>query len=280
LTTVLEARLVIVSDSHLSARAPEADRNWSAVTAHTRRARPDLVIHAGDLTLDGMTDPDDLRHGRAGLDQLPVPWLAVPGNHDIGDNASPLTPFAITVNAARRRRWLDLIGTDWWLRDIGGWDLIGLNAQLFGSGLPAEQEQWTWLRAHVAPERSGRPLVLITHKPIDAGADELAAAPHYRYVPAPARDRLTELLKQRQPRLVLSGHVHQYRRLDIRGTAHTWAPTTWAVLPDEIQATFGVKRCGVLSVDLDSRGSAVTLVEPRGLQQMTLGRHLPDSYSH
>jgi len=46
------ARLTVVSDSHLSTRTPEADENWTAVLQHVLASRPDLVIHAGDLSLD------------------------------------------------------------------------------------------------------------------------------------------------------------------------------------------------------------------------------------
>jgi hypothetical protein len=277
---VAQARLVIVSDTHLSVRAPEAERNWSAITTHIARARPDLVIHLGDLTLDGMREADDLRFGRTQLDRLAVPWRAVPGNHDIGDNLSPLTPADAGVNPVRRQRWIDIIGADWWALDVSGWDLIGINAQLFGSGSPAEKDQWTWLGNQLGGTKSTQPTVLITHKPIEADQDEVAAAPGYRFLPWPARRRLSDLLNGRRPRLVLSGHVHQFRSLQIGDTTHAWAPTTWAVLPDAAQAPLGIKRCGILSVDLDRRDAAVQLVEPDGVQQLTLGDHLPDPYAH
>jgi 3',5'-cyclic AMP phosphodiesterase CpdA len=277
---VSPARLVIVSDTHLADRAPEAETNWATVLAHVDRFRPDLVIHLGDLTLDGMSVPDDLPHGRAQLDALASPWRAVPGNHDIGDNPSPVTPAPVLIDAWRRQRWLDDVGEDRWSASLAGWRLIALNAQLFGSGLPAEEEQWDWLGAQCGPAQSGQPMVLITHKPIDAGSEELIAAPPYRFVPAPARRRLAGLFDGDRPRLVLSGHVHQYRRLEIGGVTHAWAPTTWAVVPDDAQATLGVKRCGVLLVELDGDTSTVELAEPDGMRQLTMGRDFPDPYSH
>jgi predicted MPP superfamily phosphohydrolase len=276
---VAQARLVIVSDTHLSARAPEAQQNWSAVATHIAGVRPDLVIHLGDLTLDGLRVADDLRYGRTQLDQLAAPWRAVPGNHDIGDNLSSLTLADYGVNPLRRQRWIDLIGADWWALDVAGWDLIGINAQLFGSGLPAEKDQWTWLGDQLGGTRSTQPAVLITHKPIAADQEELAAAPPYRFVPSPARRRLSDLLNGRRPCLVLSGHVHQFRRLQIGDATHAYAPTTWAVLPDAAQAPMGIKRCGILSVELDRSGATVALVEPAGVQQLTLGHHLPDPYT-
>ncbi len=80
--------------------------------------------------------------------------------------------------------------------------------------------------------------------------------------------------------LVLSGHVHQYRTLDQGGRRHLWAPTMWAVLPDEIQKTVGLKRSGVLSLEFGPDATfTVQFVEPPGLKQFTLGRDIQNSYA-
>ncbi len=76
--------------------------------------------------------------------------------------------------------------------------------------------------------------------------------------------------------LVLSGHVHQFRVLDLGARRHVWAPTTWAVLPDEMQASLGTKRCGIVSVTLGAdRPPEATLVEPDGIGQHTLTVDVP-----
>ena len=168
------ARLIVVSDSHLSERTPEADQNWSAVLRHVDEARPDLVVHAGDLSLDGAHDPADLEFARARLDRLGVPWRAVPGNHDVGDNP---TPGHDPITGHRRDRWLAAVGADRWTAELGGWRLVGFNAQLLGSGLAAEADQWDWLESQL--DGAGRVAVLL-HKPITAAEIELAAGPAYR----------------------------------------------------------------------------------------------------
>ena len=56
--------MILVSDTHLSPCAPEAQANWEAVLRSVSAAAPDLVIHLGDLSMDGAHDPDDLRYGR------------------------------------------------------------------------------------------------------------------------------------------------------------------------------------------------------------------------
>ncbi|HUJ65891.1 MAG TPA: metallophosphoesterase [Acidimicrobiales bacterium] len=271
-------RLTVVSDSHLSPRTPEAEANWTAVVDYVAQAVPDLVIHLGDLSLNGLADPDDLRFGRAQLDRLPVPWLAVPGNHDIGDNPSPATPPEVEVTAEKCERWVELVGADRWSVELRDWSLVAINAQLIGSGLEAEEEQRAWLEGELATRAGRQPVALVTHKPIDAAEAELSVAPPYRFLPRPDGRPLIDAAGAAGIELVLSGHVHQYRRLDIGATAHVWAPTTWAVLPDDSQPVVGVKRCGVLSLTLDNGGFEEVLVEPEGIRQQTLGQDLPDPY--
>lgn len=271
--------VILVSDTHLSASAPHAQANWDAVVSHVGACAPDLVIHLGDLSQDGGHRAADLRHGRAQLDRLPVPWRAIPGNHDIGDNPWPDAPAGIAVEADRHQRWLDIVGADYWSMTVSGWIVLAINAQLLGSGLPAEAAQWSWLDEQVGRHRGGQPVALITHKPVTATGTELAAAPSYRFWPPQARDRLARLFDRTPPALVMSGHVHQYRLLRLGDTDHLWVPTAWAVLPDHAQPVLGAKRCGIVSLTLTTGQPAEQeLIEPDGLEQFTIGIDLPDPY--
>ena len=272
-------RVILVSDTHLSPAAPEAQANWEAVLRYLDTAVPDLVIHLGDLALDGAHDPGDLHHGRQQLDRLSVPWHAVPGNHDVGDNPWPGAPDGIALDAERRQRWLDIVGTDHWSLTAGDWTLLAINAQLLGSGLEAEAGQWSWLEQQVSDCAANQPLALITHKPVASTDAEMAISPPYRFLPPASRDRLADLFRDRPLALVISGHVHQYRLLRLDGTDHLWVPTTWAVLPDEAQPVFGVKRCGIVSLDLAAGPPPQPeFVAPDGLAQLTMTRDLPDPY--
>jgi hypothetical protein len=134
---------------------------------------------------------------------------------------------------------------------------------------------------HVLGDHDGRPVLFVTHKPIDAPPSELAAAPPYRFLPTGERAQLWARLRRRGVPMVVSGHVHQYRLLDLGGMQHAWAPTTWSVLSDDVQPVFGAKRCGVLAVELASNGTAVaSLIEPVGVAQLTLGVDIANPYSH
>jgi 3',5'-cyclic AMP phosphodiesterase CpdA len=272
-------RVIIVSDSHLSPLAAEAGRNWSAVVRHVDEVHPDLVVHVGDLSLDGQHHPDDLRHARRELDRLGVPWVAVPGNHDIGDNPVVGDDPDEAVTVDRRSRWLEHVGDDHWVVELGAWRLLGLDAQLFGTGLDAESEQWDFLSAELT--RSPRS-ILISHKPVTAADAELATAPAYRFVPAPGRGRLAERLDGGGVEVVVSGHVHQYRSFRHGSQRHVWAPTCWAVLPETMQASIGAKRCGILALELPDGGGdepVLEFVEPEGLAQLTWAENAFDPYA-
>ncbi|HEY1650410.1 MAG TPA: hypothetical protein VGG09_00880 [Acidimicrobiales bacterium] len=77
----------------------------------------------------------------------------------------------------------------------------------------------------------------------------------------------------------MSGHVHQLRQLDVAAMTHLWATTTWAVLPDWLQAPIGAKRCGILVLGLPALGDLeFEWVEPEGMVQLTLGEDIPSPY--
>lgn len=263
---------MVVSDSHLSAPVADPGRNWSAALRYMEAAAPDFVIHVGDLCMDAVHDPQDLVHGRAQMDEVPTPWRTVPGNHDVGDAPSARIDPGEVVNTERVAWWCDQVCPDHWAIDLGVWRLVGVNAELFGTGLPAEEDQWAFLEDELArTDAAARQRLLVVHKPVAASDSELAAAPHYRFVPAPARDRLWTQVKQGGVGAVLSGHVHQYRELRVDGVTHLWAPTTWAVLPDSMQGTIGSKRCGLLQLELQDDGRLThEVVEPEGMTQFVV----------
>jgi predicted phosphodiesterase len=272
-------RILVVSDTHLSPRTPEADANWTAVVALVSGGEFELVVHVGDLTVDAPSAAAELTHARHHLDALSVPWVAVPGNHDVGDNAGVSSGPA--TSAPLVERWAEAIGPDRWDVAVDGWTLLGVNAQLFGSESPAEAAQWAWLDEKLGPLPPDHPTVFVCHKPLTAAADELAAAPRHRFVPAPARERLQAQFAGRRVPVVVSGHVHQFRVLERDHRRHVWAPTTWAVLPDDAQQTLGVKQCGVVALDLAADGTVnQELMRPPGMAQLTLTVDIPDPYAH
>jgi 3',5'-cyclic AMP phosphodiesterase CpdA len=273
---VASARVIVVSDSHLSERTPEASAHWDAVVQHLAAAEPDLVVHAGDISADGADRAADLAFARRRLDQVTAPLALVPGNHDIGDTPVAAAGHGPSVDAERLARFRDEVGADRFAVGLGPWRVVGLDAQLLAAGSDDEAEQWDWLERELATG-SAAPLVLVLHKPlvpVPGDTDRPA-----RYIPPPARDRLLALLGTVDVRLVVSGHVHQALRHHEAGLDQVWVPSTWAVLPDSLQPTVGDKVAGLVELVLhdDGRLDVATLV-PAGVRRLVVGVDIEDPY--
>ncbi|MFV0257764.1 MAG: metallophosphoesterase family protein [Acidimicrobiales bacterium] len=273
----MNARLLLVADSHLAPGNTLAADNWAAVVDHVTATTPDAVLHLGDLTVNGAADPSQLGAALPYLERLDAPWRIVPGNHDVGDN-----PYGgadhTEISAERRGVWTDIYGTDRWRLDYDGWTVLALNAQLLDSGLDAEADQWAWLESELAGLDRNDGLMLALHKPLLAPAEEVAGSPVYRFTPGGPADRLLTVVREFAFGAVISGHVHQARTLDIDGIRHVWCPTSWATL-GEGQPTFGFKLAGAVSIELTAgRPPAAELVVPDGISQAVIGETAPNPY--
>ena len=243
-----EFRLTQISDTHLARRLTRPTRNFERVIEHIDATRPDLVINTGDLAFDAPTNADDLEFARTLHQAIPVPCRFIPGNHDIGDNPTQVAPAPERlVNEQARQAYIAAFGDDRWRFDAAGWCFIGLNSLAMNSSLAAEAEQFNWLAAELAVT-GGRSVALFVHKPmfLNTPEDPELAATSFRYVPFPARRRLTEMLRTADVRLVASGHVHQRRDFTWRGIRHLWAPSAAFVLSDARQERIGIKEVGLV----------------------------------
>jgi 3',5'-cyclic AMP phosphodiesterase CpdA len=264
-------RIAHVSDTHFAPDSPHADQHWAAVTAYVTATRPDLVVHTGDVTLDGHADPAQLAYARERLAALPVPWLVLPGNHDVGDAGDPRHP----LDGDRRARWAEVFGTDRWSHRIGGWRLVGVDVQTLADHRPESAELADWLVSELS---APGPTALFLHRPLWPWGE--ADDEPRRYVGEPLRARLAGLLA-RGVRLVGSGHVHQFLTHDDDGVHHVWAPSTWALLPDHIQPVIGDKRTGLVEHVLAGDGTVTsTFVQPPGMADLVIGRDFPSPYDH
>jgi len=256
----------VVSDSHLAPQAAAFNDNWQAVRACVKRAQADLTVHLGDITVDGVKDPSQFRHVQTITADWPSPIRYLPGNHDIGDNPpgpglAPEEPVRMASLDAYRAAF----GRDYWSLAADGWHLIGLNAQLMGTGTREEERQWEWLASDLAAA-VGMSAVIFIHKPLFQGslADD---RPHHRYVPLAPRHRLLELLAAVHLRPVVSGHTHQYCDRLVAGVRHLWLPSTAFFLPDELQERMGEKIIGLALIDLSPEHVGVDVICPEGVGQ-------------
>ena len=265
-------RIALVTDSHLAPAAKAFNANWDAVRNYIGRADADLTIHLGDITLDAWSDPLQHDFARTASRDWPTPLLFLPGNHDIGDNPpGPHTPSKHPLDLDRLAEYRASFGADYWAKSADGWWLIGLNAQLFGTGTAAEAEQWKWLGARIG-EAAGRPGALLLHKPL-FWRDSAEDVPHIRYVPLVPRQRLLDLLGAIDLRLVLSGHTHQYVDHVIKGVRHIWLPSSAFLFPDAMQDRIGEKITGLGMLYLTDDAHRFDLVCPEGVSRHNLLDH-------
>lgn len=264
-----------ITDTHLSHAKPFFLDNFAVVTAQMRALQPDLVINTGDISLNGADDLADLRDAKALHDDMGLPWRAIPGNHDVGDNQE--TASKQPTNAERRARWLEVFGQDWWVQDVPGWRLLGINSLLLGSDLPEASEQLALVSAAVSSLET-RQLALFLHKPLFHGTLDDADFGGHAVNPAP-REQLLAHLGAVTPRLVCCGHLHEHREQAL-GTLHqVWAPAISFTLSDWFLPTHGGEHIvGYIKLTLEADGSFETeLVQPEGLIAHDLA-DFPEAY--
>ena len=243
-----EFRLTQISDTHLARRHQKLTDNFHRLSEYIDATRPDVVVNTGDLAFDAPTNRDDLEFARTLHATLPVACRYLPGNHDIGDNATkvgPVPPQPATEE--QRQAFLSCFGEDRWRFDAAGWCFIGLNSLVMNTGLATEAEQFDWLASQLA-SANGQPVALFVHKPLflNAPDDPELVETSIRYVPMPARSRLVEMLCNVDLRLVASGHVHQRRDFTYSHARHVWSPSAGFVISDARQELIGIKEVGLV----------------------------------
>lgn len=130
-------RLIQLSDIHFGGENAEA---VAAAGAWIQDAAPDLVVVAGDLTLDGKVP--EFEAAASWLRSLPQPMIVTPGNHD--------TPFAGLGELCERftnpwRRFSDRFGE----ADGADWRAPGLTLTTLNTARAA-QLRWNWSKGAVA----------------------------------------------------------------------------------------------------------------------------------
>lgn len=189
-------RILHVSDIHFGPYfLPEVA---AGVTALVKRRRPDLVIISGDLTQRAKSE--QFKDARAWVDALPVPTLAVPGNHDVPMYRvweRVLSPFD-----AYRRHFAEEMEP---IFEDDELYVIGVNTAF----------NWTVKDGRFTVTGLRRLARLLENAPEDKARIVVA---HHHVVPPPRFDtqrvaerarEAVELMSRHGVELVLSGHLHQ-----------------------------------------------------------------------
>jgi 3',5'-cyclic AMP phosphodiesterase CpdA len=267
-------RIAHISDSHLAPEWPGFDENFARVAESVRAAAPDVVISTGDVSLDGADRDAHLHHAHAAHVSIGLPWHALPGNHDIGDDVSykPRQP----ADAGRITRWEAVFGPSRFAFDVPGWRVIGLDSLIVSGDTTANGEQFDFLAAQAAGA-DGRSIALFTHKPLFIeGFDEDRR--DYWTVPLAARRRIHEALGERAPTLVGCGHVHQWREHIASGYRHVWAPAIAFIVGKPWQETWGTRELGWVEHTLHPDGTHRSELRPvAGMTRYDIGE-MPEVY--
>lgn len=216
------AHLVLLSDLHLSPLHGYFWQNWCWARDVANAIGADYVVVNGDLTINGADDDAEIAFGARALKSLTSPVLVLPGNHDVGDDP-PGQDAKQLIEKPRLTRWHGAFGADRFSVELGRWRLIGINAQLCGSGLPEEVVQERWLAAELG--RDPRPVVLFLHKPLFLDSPDDDSITTDAINPEP-RSRLMNLVRSGHVRMVVSGHLHGHRDREIDGRRYLWLPST------------------------------------------------------
>ncbi|TQE98805.1 MAG: phosphodiesterase [Spiribacter salinus] len=169
-----------------------------------------LVI-SGDLTETGCEGAYD--HLRAIMEKAPLPWCAIPGNHD---SRAAMRAFAAGAD------WMPGDGPINWREDLDDVTILGLDTLVEGAAHGSVSEQTLeWLTATLR-DLAGRPvLVFMHHPPFATGItamDAIGLTPHPR-LEAVLRDHVG-------PVQIACGHVHRMIKGQYAGRQVTIAPGT------------------------------------------------------
>jgi 3',5'-cyclic AMP phosphodiesterase CpdA len=265
-------RIVQISDTHLSRGKAHFADNWAPLERWIDAQRPDLVIHTGDVTVDGAGVEDDLAYSAGLLRELGVRFRVVPGNHDVGEAGHPSQP----VNDERLVRWRSHFGEDRWVEDIEGWRLIGFDALILGSGLDEEAVQADWLAA-VTAEANGRQIAWFLHKPLFLESPEESDTGYWSIKPEP-RAWLMALLHRHSVALVASGHLHKAHDFRRDGTRYLWAPASSFLVGKRQPPMPGEKRLGAVLYEFGRTGFEAEISPVPGLTDHWLGDGIDEVY--
>lgn len=257
-------KIAQISDTHLSDRHGFFVENFLRTVDAVNDWQPDLVIHTGDLSINGADRKADLDFSMRAMERIDAPVRVLPGNHDVGEEPG-FEQLDQPTTEARLRIYQQMVGDDRWAFDAGaGWRIIGLNAQVLGTGLDREAEQFDWLELELSTAAAaGRPIGIFTHKPLFFPRHITGDTPGTIFMPAGARSRMFSLLTRHRVRFVASGHLHKFLDIRLAGTRWIWAPAT--AYRSGLKVGVGHATLGFIKMELGRDSMTADLCEPEGL---------------
>ncbi len=72
-------KIIQITDTHFSPDKPHFNGNWAPLLTWIEETGADLIVHTGDLTVDGADKDDDITFSMDLMRQVSIPMLIVPG---------------------------------------------------------------------------------------------------------------------------------------------------------------------------------------------------------
>lgn len=265
-------KIVQISDTHLSPSKSHFNNNWEPVRAWIEEMAPDLVIHTGDLTIDGADREDDITFSLGLINRLSMPVLVVPGNHDVGHLPGSHQP----VDPERLARWRRLAGPDYWVSDHGDWRLVGFNSLLVGFEDEEEEKQFAWLEEQLR-DRDGRKVAVFAHKPLFVDEPQEGDTGYWGIRPR-QRQRLFDLFAGADVALHASGHLHWAWTGEHAGMSLVWAPPTSFIIDTLERQMPGERLVGAVVHTFSEAGVVSEIVAVPGLVSHVLDPIVEEVY--
>jgi 3',5'-cyclic AMP phosphodiesterase CpdA len=207
-----------ITDMHVKAQgemlAPGLD-SYAGLAATLRRIagldpQPDLLVATGDLTADGK--PEEYDALRDLLSGLAMPYLLLPGNHDIRENLRDAFPDQPWEDG----RFLLYAVDDWPVR------IVALDSAV--AGKPQGEMcagRCRWLDKTLSGQPDKPTIVMLHHPPFVTGIAYMDA------MGLNDSSGLAEVIaRHKQVIRVLCGHIHRPIQTMFAGTAASVAPAT------------------------------------------------------
>lgn len=250
-------QIAVVADPHVAVRSEMTTKlfdktrdHFAAALADAEDRGVDAVLSPGDLTKDGepwnFETVDDL------LENLEVPFLSVPGNHDVPKSTDEHEALPVPSFAARYAT-----GEFPFIQSVGGIDVVGLNSagtaeylyESHAGGIPEDRLP----AVEAALAEATNPVVLMHHNlpaMYDRLRDHRDAVDREMGIPPKTRDSedLLSAFAAADIPLVLTGHLHIPETVAQHGVREVMAPTTCSY-PQ-----------GYLLLDIDEGGTEIGFV--------------------
>jgi len=208
---------------------PARNENWATARSQIQALEPELLLLAGDLTMDGCLHPFELDAVKRDLEELPFPTYVVPGNHDVGNKYTPVQgawgydDLEWNVNSAWVQQFASVFGPSPWTFVHKNVRFTGFYAAVTGSGLPEEEELWAFLERLSSLPSPTHHVVMIHYPIYFERVDEPTYDPKCReeFVPwffninREPRWRMLDKLEEARVNWLICGHLHVRRSVEV-----------------------------------------------------------------